>query len=122
MRYSLLMGRPRIRTDEDIKAQQRKARHNHRIKRWKICLEYLKNKECALCGEEDILVLEFDHCDGDKEYDISQMVSRSIGTYVELEAELKKCRVICRNCHVRHHHQQRNTLKWQYVQELSWQI
>lgn len=110
----LFMGRPRIRSDEDKRLQRTQYRKNHRIKRWLISFEYLKGKVCEDCGEGDPLVLEFDHLQN-KSFSISQMVSRSEGSLQELANELLKCRVVCRNCHVKKHHKERNTLKWRYI-------
>lgn len=54
---------------------------------------------CVDCGIADIRVLEFDHVRGEKLDSVGQMVRR--GRSVELlRAEIDKCEVRCRNCHV----------------------
>jgi hypothetical protein len=60
---------------------------------------------CADCGEDDPIVLEFDHLDaGTKSGDIATMAA---GSWDALEAELAKCEVVCANCHRRRTHARR---------------
>ena len=54
---------------------------------------------CVDCGNTDIRVLEFDHVRGEKIWSVSEMVTRGSGMDVLL-AEIAKCEVRCRNCHV----------------------
>lgn len=60
---------------------------------------YLRTNPCIDCGENDILVLEFDHM-RDKYKEIGKMVS---GRYslIRVKFEIKKCEVRCANCHRR---------------------
>lgn len=62
--------------------------------------EYLKTHPCVDCGEADVLVLEFDHKRGKKEFAIAVGIVKkySIG---RLAAEIDKCDVRCANCHRR---------------------
>ncbi len=62
-------------------------------------LEYLKDKSCVDCGESDIRTLEFDHLNPlEKSFTVSQAVR--LGRNVdEVLSEIKKCRVLCANCH-----------------------
>lgn len=63
--------------------------------------EYCKNNPCVKCGEDDFVVLEFDHINpDDKVENISDMVKRGFA-FSKIEAELKKCQVLCCNCHRR---------------------
>ena len=65
-------------------------------------LAFLANERCALCGESDIRVLEFDHLDPlAKEFTISQAV-RLNRSWDEVLREIKKCRILCANCHKKH--------------------
>lgn len=60
---------------------------------------YLSTHPCVLCGEEDPLVLEFDHLQ-DKEF----CISRGLGdaySIDRLQKEIEKCQVLCANCHKR---------------------
>ena len=67
---------------------------------------YLLSHPCADCGNNDILVLTFDHVRGKKQLNVSEMVGRgrSIDT---IKAEIAKCDVVCFNCHMRREHKRR---------------
>jgi len=79
---------------------KRRARRATRIK----ALEYLAAKGCSCCGERDPRVLEFDHIEPrEKLYDIAKLFADGYSWGAEkLREEIRKCRVICANCHRRH--------------------
>jgi hypothetical protein len=57
---------------------------------------------CEECGETDFRCLEFDHVDrSTKSFEIGQAVSNGASNKKLLE-EIKKCRVLCANCHKKH--------------------
>lgn len=61
-------------------------------------IEHLKQNPCVVCGEKDIVVLEFDHL-RDKKCNVSKLVG---GYSLELvKEEVSKCQVLCANCHKR---------------------
>ena len=63
-------------------------------------LNYLKGKTCVDCGEDDPLLLEFDHRDGrQKEDDVARLVMDC--QWAKVEAEIAKCDIRCANCHRR---------------------
>jgi len=72
-------------------------------------LEYLNKNPCKICGESDILVLEFDHLIN-KKNNISEMISggHSLET---LKKEIEKCQVLCANCHRRKTAIEQNTYR-----------
>lgn len=60
--------------------------------------EYLKQNPCTNCGESNPVVLEFDHRDRtDKIESISNLINNS--SWKRIETEIKKCDVLCANCH-----------------------
>ena len=52
---------------------------------------------CVDCGENNHIVLDFDHL-RDKKYNISQMVHEGF-SWVAIMKEVAKCEVVCANCH-----------------------
>ncbi len=70
---------------------------------------YLKNHPCIDCGEQDIVVLEFDHL-RDKDLSISQMMAKG-RSWVSILIEIEKCEVVCANCHKRRTAKRGNWLK-----------
>lgn len=64
-------------------------------------IEYLKNNPCSVCGEDDPVVLEFDHLDQTtKLYNISTAMTLSLSLKT-LMKEIEKCDLKCANCHRR---------------------
>jgi hypothetical protein len=62
--------------------------------------DYLLKHPCVDCGEDNPVVLTFDHMRGDKKLGISEMVGR--GWSLEtIKAEIRKCDVVCFNCHMK---------------------
>jgi len=94
----------RKQTDAERRVKQasykRRKRRDTRIK----ALEYLADKGCCECGNRDPRVLEFDHVDqGSKDVCVGKLLSDGFGWGAEaLRAEIRKCRVICANCHRLH--------------------
>ena len=62
--------------------------------------DYLAEHPCVDCGETDIVVLHFDHVDGEKSAAIADMV-RACRPLAVVTAEITKCVVRCANCHQR---------------------
>lgn len=95
----------------------KKAKENNTknaVEMRQLVLDYLKHNSCVRCGESNILVLEFDHLK-DKKFNIAQLANK---WKEELLAEMAKCQVLCANCHKIKTHEQRNTYKWRYSQEI----
>jgi len=60
-------------------------------------IEFLQKHPCVDCGEKDIIVLEFDHINGNKDFNISQMIKDK--SWKNVLKEITKCEVRCANCH-----------------------
>jgi transcription elongation factor Elf1 len=52
---------------------------------------------CVDCGEENHIVLDFDHLK-DKKYNISRMIHDGF-SWAAIKKEIAKCEVVCANCH-----------------------
>ena len=61
-------------------------------------VEYFESHPCVVCGEDDPVVLEFDHLD-DKAFNIGQGLAYR--AWESILAEIAKCDVVCANCHRR---------------------
>jgi len=77
-------------------AAARNAREHER--RTQFLVDFLSRHPCVDCGEDDPIVLEFDHL-SDKVFNISTGVrDRAWAAVLE---EMDKCEVVCANCHRR---------------------
>ena len=75
-----------------------------KIKEW---FEKYKSKlSCSICGENHPATIDFHH-KGDKENQVAQMVhwGYSIDNILK---EIKKCEVLCANCHRKVHWKSKN--------------
>lgn len=62
-------------------------------------IKYLSEHSCEDCGESDIVVLQFDHPEGEKLFSLGDNLGRcSLQKYI---TEASRCSVVCANCHVR---------------------
>ncbi len=60
--------------------------------------DYLSTHPCIDCGNNNIIVLEFDHISNDKKHNISNMSSQAYSLQA-IQEEINKCEVRCANCH-----------------------
>lgn len=82
------------------------ARYDKKLYVW----NYLKENPCVKCGEPDPIVLEFNHIDPKQKFKGVAELAHN-GTFEQLETEIKKCEVMCANCHKRHTAVQLNWMK-----------
>jgi hypothetical protein len=84
-------------------AYKRRARKNRRAQRERVrsrLLAYLLANRCVDCGEDDPVLLEFDHRDrASKVATVGALARR--GTWRAVEREIEKCDVRCVRCHRR---------------------
>lgn len=58
---------------------------------------------CSKCGESHVACLHFHHVNpNEKEYSVSEMARRGFAKQRILD-EIKKCKVLCSNCHAKLH-------------------
>lgn len=78
-----------------------KAQKRHRIKVRSKLLEFLSAEKCIDCGEQDPIVLDFDHKDPSNKFkSIAKMLSGHY-SWQSLLVEIEKCEIRCANCHRR---------------------
>lgn len=67
---------------------------------------YLINHPCVDCGENDPIVLEFDHIKGNKLFNLGAVSSGGYGI-IKIKEEIDKCEIRCANCHRRKTYRER---------------
>jgi hypothetical protein len=102
------------RSRKHYEANREKIIEKTQIKKKKLREEWniFKNTlKCTKCGFSHPAALDFHHVDpSKKEANIHRLLSN--GQHKKLEKELKKCIVLCANCH-RIHHYEENSVKMQ---------
>jgi hypothetical protein len=78
-----------------------KAQKRHRLKVRGLLFEYLSTKKCADCGENDPIVLDFDHRDPSKKFKPISLMLSGHYSWESVLKEIKKCEIRCANCHRR---------------------
>ena len=72
--------------------------------------EYKSKQSCALCGENHPATFDFHHVvRGPDNVKINKLVKNS--SYKKIYEELKKCIVLCANCHRKLHYEEEQTKK-----------
>lgn len=88
--------------EEQIKRVNAKTKVNKK-RADEFIYDYLQDHPCVECGEKDILVLTFHHLEPSKKR-IELSTMRSMGYSLgALQKEVKKCDVLCFNCHAKKH-------------------
>lgn len=84
------------------------AQKRHRIRVRDNLLDYLSTKKCIDCGENDPVVLDFDHREPSNKFkSIARMLSGHY-SWESLQKEIIKCEIRCANCHRRKSYDQFN--------------
>ena len=87
------------------RARDHNDRERQRVRSY--LTDYLSSRSCTDCGEDDRVVLEFDHRDpSQKRFEIGQANSLRMSLSAVI-AEIEKCDVRCANCHRRRTWRQR---------------
>jgi len=69
--------------------------------------EFKATLKCAHCGENEPVCLDFHHIDpSQKDRDVTKGISS--WSYKKIMEEIKKCIVLCANCHRKEHKRLRN--------------
>ena len=85
---------------EKIRTNNNAAQQRRYIRNRELLCQYLSKNPCISCGEPDIIVLDLHHRDmSTKRQEISNVLMSWCWELVE--KEIKKCDVLCANCHRR---------------------
>jgi hypothetical protein len=84
--------------------QAKRRKDELRTSNYRLLIEFLRAHPCVDCGEDDVLVLEFDHV-GEKSFPIAQALRDRF--WSDILVEIAKCDVVCANCHRRRTAQRR---------------
>lgn len=94
----------RYEVSEKGKARKRLYARRYRVAMSKI-LKAAKAKPCKDCGREfPSCAMQFDHVRGLKKFEIAHVKDRGIKA---LLSEMKKCELVCANCHAIRTHRRR---------------
>ena len=86
-----------------------------KVKEYKMLLRaewqaYKSTLVCTVCGEPDPATLDFHHAVRDPANRKLSDLLRN-GAYKDAHEEIKKCVVLCANCHRKHHQRERDEKK-----------
>lgn len=99
-------------SQSDVERARTKAlKAQRRLENKEKAITYLRLHPCVDCGEDDPVVLEFDHVTGKKLKEVSVMLHEGLA-WETVEAEIQKCQVRCANCHRRKTAKERGTLRY----------
>lgn len=84
-----------------LKQQWQPFKTEYRDRNRIFVLDYLLAHPCVDCGEQDPIVLDFDHVRGVKRAGVSVLVNMATASLETLKTEIDKCEVRCANCHRR---------------------
>lgn len=101
------------------RGKKRSLAHNGRRRANSIRLfSYLENHPCVDCGEDDIVLLEFDHVRGKKLDTVTSMIHKGC-TWIKIKAEIDKCVVKCVSCHRKKTAREGNWMRWRISRNLT---
>lgn len=83
------------------KKKTKQRNKNIRAENYEKLYKYLLEHPCVDCGEDDLVVLDFDHVDRNLKISAVTFLVRSAYSWRAIEEEIKKCEVRCANCHRR---------------------
>lgn len=83
---------------------RRKTLYELRVKNKQAKVSAIKSDlGCKICGEKDARCLDFHHVNStEKDFTICHAVCTGV-RWARIEEEIKKCEVLCANCHRKYH-------------------
>ena|SRR3989338_5001262 len=83
-----------------------RAQKRYRLKIYEKLRQFLSNKKCVDCGENDFRVLDFDHVDRTSKFKEVSKMRAGHYSWQSVLKEIVKCEVRCANCHRRKTYEQ----------------
>ena len=65
--------------------------------------QYRSTHPCVDCGEDDPVVLQFDHVRGEKRFALALACGHRYSLET-IQEEIEKCEIRCANCHLKRHY------------------
>lgn len=98
--------------NQDVSAEVKRKTHDRRNKLRKLIQEVKNETPCADCGQRfPYYCMQFDHLPGQKkEFNVGEAKTRMV-SLEKLKAEIKKCEVVCANCHAKRTHRRKFGVK-----------
>lgn len=94
---------------KENKIRIREIQKEYVEKRRKWFTEYKSTLKCSRCPENHPSCLEFHHIDPKtKRFEISESINKKIKLKEEILEEIKKCEILCSNCHRKLHWKEKN--------------
>lgn len=88
---------------QDNKENYRINNHKRRRERKEWFRNFLSTQKCLVCDENCNAVLDLHHLDPNQKDDNVSHLLAEMRSYNRVAAEIKKCVVLCSNCHRKHH-------------------
>ncbi|HUF85627.1 MAG TPA: hypothetical protein VMQ81_13675 [Acidimicrobiia bacterium] len=96
--------------------QARRRKEEVRAINYELLIRFLRSHPCVDCGEDDVMVLEFDHV-AEKSFQITAAITHR--SWSDIVVEIAKCEVVCANCHRRRTAQRGGWARFVASQELD---
>lgn len=100
---------------EEVCIRSKKNREIRNDKARAYIIEYLTKNHCTDCKATNLMILEFDHL-GDKEFTIAKLLQSS-AALSRIISEIKKCEVVCANCHRIRTYTRNQSYRWKAENE-----
>ena len=99
----------KYRTDNNRKNKIKEDRRRNKEEKIDFLNRYKKKLCCEICGEKRDYVLQFHHKE-DKNNEVSSLAFEG-ASLNRIKKEIRKCKVLCANCHIELHYLKRNNME-----------
>jgi len=100
-------------------AKLKRNARNYELKRLSEFEQWKRTLSCSKCGENHPACIEFHHVDPSKK---EKTISYLRNSKKKLQEELKKCIVLCANCHRKLHYEEHERNRIQSLKQMEEQL